>query len=135
MDILEVKYRIWQVFFGYIMKNFLKKHLVSLVSLSLFSCSGVNLKQWQFPYMMEVSQGSYITYKQYNQLYQGMTKDDVVAILGHPLSQYAFNQDRWDFTYQNYSNNKLQQSYFVTLYFNKDAKVDKIVCAGKLFKN
>jgi outer membrane protein assembly factor BamE (lipoprotein component of BamABCDE complex) len=63
-----------------------------------------------------------------------MTKDQVAMIIGYPLTQYLFNQNRWDFMYQEYKNNKLQKSYIVTLYFDKNIKVNNIVSAGKIFQ-
>ncbi len=94
--------------------------LVLLVNIMLSACSGVNFTSWHFPYMMEVQQGNEITQKQYEQLTKGMTKEQVVNILGSPLTQYIFINNRWDFVYQKYLNNKLQNHYSITIIFNNN---------------
>lgn len=129
----RVKYSAWQIFLVYIMIKYFNKLVVCLLLLGLCGCSGVNFSEWRFPYMMEVTQGTYINIEQYKQLKVGMNKDQVATILGYPLTQYMFDQNRWDFMYQNYKNNRLAKSYIVTLYFNKDAKITNIASAGKIF--
>ena len=83
--------------------------------------------------MMQVQQGNYITTKQFNQLKLGQTKEQVSYIIGYPLTQFMFNQKRWDFIYQNYKNNSLTKSYSITLFFNEQDKLIKISKTGELF--
>lgn len=113
------------------------KNVVMLgVCYLVVACSGVKLSTWHFPYMMEVQQGTYITQEQFAQIKVGMTKDNVLFILGgYPLSQYMFDQDRWDFIYQDYKNNSLKKSYSVTIFFTKDGIVNNIQKNGELFNN
>ena len=103
---------------------------ILFVSYILYGCSGVNFSSWHFPYMMEVQQGTYITNKQYQQISVGMTKDQVVFVLGYPLSQYIFDKNRWDFNYQDYMNNNLKKSYKITIYFDNNGNVSKISKIG-----
>jgi outer membrane protein assembly factor BamE len=95
------------------------KNLICLIII-LFSSSCSTFSQWHFPYMMEVKQGNYITEEQYNKLYIGMTKDNVVEVMNYPLVEYVFKKNRWDFIYQEYKNNKLIKSYNVTIIFDND---------------
>ena len=83
--------------------------------------------------MMEVQQGNYITSEQYDQLKVGQTKDQVTYIIGKPLTQFIFDQNQWDFTYQDYKNNRLKKSYTVRILFNKKGFVTNIDKAGQLF--
>ena len=106
---------------------------VSCLIISTCGCSGVKFSEWHFPYMMEVQQGNYITMDQARQLQAGMTKDQVTYLIGHPLTQFMFEQNRWDFFYQDYKNNNLKQSYTITLLFDKDNKVTNITQTGQLF--
>lgn len=115
------------------MNNWLRNLCLGCASLSLYACSGVNFSEWHFPYMMQVQQGNYITSDQVTQLQVGMTKEQVVFIIGHPLTQFIFDQNRWDFIYQNYQNNKLSKSYAVTLYFDQAGKVTNIAKVGEFF--
>jgi outer membrane protein assembly factor BamE len=114
--------------------KWLKNILIVGICYSLVACSGVKLSTWRFPYMMEVQQGTYITQDQLSQIKVGMTKDNVLFILGgYPLSQYMFDQNRWDFMYQDYKNNSLKKSYDVTIFFNQDNAVTSIQKNGDLF--
>lgn len=83
--------------------------------------------------MMEVQQGNYITTSQVNQLKVGMTKEQVSFIIGHPLTQFMFDQNRWDFFYQDRKSYELKKYYSVTLLFTKDDRVFSIVKTGEFF--
>lgn len=111
----------------------LKISILAISCLIISACSGVKLSEWHFPYMMEVQQGTYITNDQYKQLKIGMTKDQVAYILGKPLNQYMFDQNRWDFIYQDYKSNNLKKDYSLTIFFGKDGKVTNITRTGEFF--
>ena len=114
----------------------IKKIMAFSLFLVLCSCSGVSFTDWHFPYMMEVQQGTYITDHQFQQLKVGMSKEQVVFVLGYPLSQALFDKNRWDFDYQDYKNNSLKRSYSVTFWFDKNANVTQIKKTGDdLFTN
>lgn len=101
--------------------------------LGICNCSGINFSQWRFPYMMEIQQGNQITTAQVNQLHNGMTKEQVTFIVWHPLTQFMFDQNRWDFFYQDYKSFDLEQSYTLTLLFDKEGKVISITKTGQFF--
>lgn len=115
------------------MFKYLKISIIAISCLVIDGCTGVNLSQWHFPYMMEVQQGTYITNDQYKQLKIGMTKDQIAYIIGKPLNQYLFDQNRWDFIYQDYRNNDLKKKYNITILFGKDGKAASITKTGDLF--
>ena len=83
--------------------------------------------------MMEVQQGNYINKDQVKQLQVGMTKDQISYVIGHSLTQFMFDQDRWDFFYQDYKNNSLKQNYTITITFDKNGKVTNINQTGQPF--
>lgn len=83
--------------------------------------------------MMEVQQGKYITTDQINQLHNGMTKEQVSFIIGHPQTQFLFNQNRWDFIYQDYKNYELKKNYTVTILFDSNNQVYNITKSGPFF--
>lgn len=66
------------------------------LSLVLGGCSW-----FQFPgvYRLTIQQGNIITQEMVDQLEPGMTKRQVNFVLGTPLVQDSFNQDRWDYLY------------------------------------
>ena len=103
------------------------KNLIALCLMALLcSCAGVSFSDWHFPYMMEVQQGTYITEEQFKQLKVGMSKDQVVFVLGYPLSHYLFNKTRWDFPYQNYTNNSLKKSYSISILFDNNITQSRV---------
>lgn len=70
-------------------------------------------------YRQDVQQGNEITREMVNQIEPGMSKREVVKILGYPLINDPFNRDRWDYYYslkEGLSKTPTQQS--VTLQFN-----------------
>jgi outer membrane protein assembly factor BamE len=112
----------------------IKKYKLWLIlPVFLFGCAGIKFSEWRFPYMMEVQQGNYITNNQVNQLHVGMTKEQVSFIIGHPLTQFLFDQNRWDFFYQDYKSNKLETNYCITILFDKEGKVISISKSGQFF--
>jgi outer membrane protein assembly factor BamE len=115
------------------MFKYFKIKIIIFICFIVSGCSGVNITQWHFPYMMEVQQGTYITKQQYQQLKTGMTKDQVAYIIGKPLTQYLFDQNRWDFVYQDYKNNDLKKKYSLTILFDNKDKVTNISKTGELF--
>ncbi len=70
----------------------MKKTPLFIISLSLFlsSCS---------IYKMEVQQGNILSGETITQLKTGMSKSQVVALLGTPLLQDNFRSNRWDYLY------------------------------------
>jgi len=50
-------------------------------------------------YKIDVQQGNIVTQEMLDQLRPGMTKQQVRFIMGTPLLQSVFNQQRWDYYY------------------------------------
>ncbi len=97
------------------------------------ACSGVKFSDWRFPYMYPVQQGNYINQQQLAQLTPGMTKDQVTFVVGHPVSQFMFNSNQWQYIYQDYKNNKLANSYIVNINFDAYGKLTSVESAGTPF--
>ncbi len=75
--------------------------------------------------MYPVQQGNYINQQQLSQLQLGMTKEQVTFVIGHPVSQFMFNSNQWQYIYQDYKNDKLKDSYILNLNF--DATTQKLI--------
>lgn len=75
------------------------------------------------PYRADVIQGNFVSREMAAELKPGMTKEQVQAILGTPLLETMFNQDRWEYVFS------LRQGYHApivrrfTVYFDKDGKM------------
>lgn len=114
----------------------MKKFLLGcycFISIFISSCSGVNFSEWRFPYMYPVQQGNYINEQQLSSLKVGMTRDQVASMIGNPVSQFMFNSNQWQYTYQQYKNDKLVNSYVVNINFDKQNLLSSVESAGGLF--
>lgn len=73
-----------------------------------------------------VQQGNLLTVQKVNALKVGMTKHEVVAVVGTSLVSPLFNEDRWDYAYTWRQGGKQDNRYLV-LYFKQGrlVKIDK----------
>lgn len=98
------------------MKKFL---LVFLPVLALSACSAERISH--FPsYKLTVPQGNEVDEKALGMLSQGMTRAQVQMLLGTPLLQDPFHQNRWDYPYAVSRNGIVQERSTVSLYFDGD---------------
>ena len=77
-------------------------------------------------YRMDIQQGNYLDGKAVGQLKVGMTRSQVRYLLGTPMVEDVFNNDRWDYIYyykRGYVRRPLESR--VIVYFQKD-KVDRL---------
>ncbi|MEN9558983.1 MAG: hypothetical protein RLZZ502_194 [Pseudomonadota bacterium] len=51
------------------------------------------------PYQIEVNQGNYITQAELDRLKVGLSRAQVRSILGTPLTESIFHQNRWDYSF------------------------------------
>ncbi len=74
-----------------------------LIYLSLpLLLAGCGMKDWyhgSWPYRINVDQGNVITQKAVDQLQVGMTKRQVVFVMGTPLVVDPFHLNQWDYIY------------------------------------
>ncbi|MCW8935904.1 MAG: outer membrane protein assembly factor BamE [Gammaproteobacteria bacterium] len=72
------------------------------------------------PHRIDIQQGNKVTPENYARLKTGMSRNQVVFVLGSPLLKDPFHQNRWDYIYYlKPGNNKIRQSR-LTLYFEGD---------------
>lgn len=86
----------------------------------LAACSSLPLPQFPGVYKIPISQGNIITQEMIDQLEPGMTRRQVIFVMGTPLVRDPYNQDRWDyvFNYQPGGGERGQER--VSLYFMDD---------------
>lgn len=99
------------------MKIASKLSLVAFLFASLMGCS-----YFQFPgvHKVYVQQGHIITEEMLEQLETGMTKRQVRFVLGTPLLEDEFNQDRWDYHYTLRRGDNTLRERHLTVYFEND---------------
>ena len=89
--------------------------LISLTIVWLCACS--------FPgvYKINVEQGNIVTQEMIDQLKPGMNRRQVRFILGTPLVEDTFNQNRWDYLYVKRNGDKVLSQSRLTVEFEGDA--------------
>ncbi|MBR5940952.1 MAG: outer membrane protein assembly factor BamE [Neisseriaceae bacterium] len=98
------------------MKKFL---LIVLPVLALTACSSERISH--FPsYKLEVPQGNVVDEERLAMLSQGMTRAQVQMLLGTPLLQDPFHQNRWDYPYAMSRNGIIKERSTLSLYFDGD---------------
>ena len=94
--------------------------IIIIVALSLFGLTAC-LKPFQAP----VQQGNIINNSNLKEIRYGMTKEEVVYILGTPMVNDPFNEERWDYFYSNKDRNKNQTTTrLVTAMFEDNKLVE-----------
>ena len=92
--------------------------LLAALCLSLCACGFVG-----FPgvYRIDVEQGNIVTEEMIDQLKPGMSRRQVRFILGTPLVEDTFNQDRWDYPYVKRNGQTIISESFLTVIFDGDS--------------
>lgn len=78
-------------------------------------------------YKPDVQQGNTFDDKQVAQLKVGMTRQQVVFIMGTALLKDTFHKNRWDYLYTYAKGREKTERRLLTLYFKNDrlSKIDK----------
>jgi len=78
------------------------------------------------PHRIDIQQGNRITPENFAKLKTGMTRNQVLFILGSPLLKDEFHSERWDYIYYLKPGNNPVRKSRVTLFFDGDelAKID-----------
>lgn len=95
---------------------------IILLSLLLSSCTSFYIPLLT-PYKMDIRQGNFVTPAMREKLKIGMTKPQVQFVLGTPLIQDVFHQNRWDYVYSYEHARKIVDTQKMTLYFQGDKLV------------
>ncbi len=100
------------------MKVMTMRYMVLLIAILSASCSST-LPSFK-PYHLDVQQGNVVTSKMMLQLKPGMSKSQVRYVMGTPLLQDSFHQDRWDYLYQMNKGGQVIERRRVILEFRND---------------
>lgn len=77
----------------------LKSWLTIASFLVLSSCNNIGSMDFPGVYKISIPQGNIITQEMVDQLRPGMTKRQVIFVMGTPLVRDPYHQDRWDYVY------------------------------------
>lgn len=75
-------------------------------------------------YRIDIEQGNIVTQEMADQLQPGMSRRQVRFILGTPLVEDTFNQDRWDYPYSKRKGLKVKEKGGLTVIFDGDSLVE-----------
>lgn len=76
------------------------------------------------PFMIDVQQGNVVTEETLEKLKPGMTKSQVLFVLGSPLIVDTFRENRWDYVYLFRKGGYLQEQKRITIYFDDERLVN-----------
>jgi len=96
---------------------------IAVISLILALLTGCGSFGFPGVYRINVEQGNILTQEMVDQLKPGMSRRQVRYILGTPLVEDTFNQDRWDYAYVMRNGQKILEEYRLTVYFDGDELV------------
>ena len=79
------------------------------------------------PHKIDIQQGNQVQVQDLERLQPGMTRTQVKFLLGTPLLQDAFHQNRWDYLYYLKPGSDSAHQSRVSLYFDHDTlvKIDR----------
>ncbi len=82
-------------------------------------------------YRPDIQQGNKITVQMVSELEPGMTRREVVRILGTPLIHDPFNKNRWDFYYSLKNGETGQVEQYLTSVIFTDDRLTRISTTAK----
>jgi outer membrane protein assembly factor BamE len=86
---------------------------------ALAACSTV-LNNLPGVYTLEIQQGNVVEQDMINQLKPGMSKKQVLYIMGSPMLMDVFHQKRWDYLYSKQLEGEPREQKRISLYFEGD---------------
>ena len=96
----------------------------AIASLFLAACSGDPVvSRLPFVYRIDIQQGNQLKQEDVEKLYTGMSRNDVIGLLGKPLIEDPFHPERLDYVYRLKPGKGTLKKSRLTLYFKDDALI------------
>ncbi|MFK7863967.1 MAG: outer membrane protein assembly factor BamE [Pseudohongiellaceae bacterium] len=105
------------------MTRWIKSTFLLTTSLVLIGCGSIGSLDFPGVYKIGIPQGNIITQEMVDQLRPGMTKRQVIFVMGTPLVRDPYNQDRWDYIYSFQPGGGVRGQEKITVFFEDDALV------------
>ena len=99
------------------MTQLTKLYILFFLSLGILSCSALS------PYKVPILQGNIIEDKDVEQLSEGLTKDQVLYLLGTPMLNSPLHPNRWDYIYSVSIGDQLIGEKKLSLLFDENQKL------------
>ena len=100
-----------------------KKSLLMVIAFALSACGGLGALEFPGVYKIGIPQGNIITQEMIDQLRPGMTKRQVIFVMGTPLVRDPYHQNRWDYVYNYQPGGGIRGQEKVTIFFVDDGLV------------
>ena len=100
-----------------------KSILLCLFALGLSACNNVGSMDFPGVYKIGIPQGNIITQDMVDQLRPGMTKRQVIFVMGTPLVRDPYHQDRWDYIYSFQPGGGVRGQERISVFFVNDELV------------
>lgn len=96
---------------------------IGALALGLAGCGFLGSVDFPGVYKIGIPQGNIITQDMVDQLRPGMTKRQVIFVMGTPLVRDPFHQDRWDYIYSFQPGGGERGQERLTVFFENDLLV------------
>lgn len=104
-------------------KNLTRICSIAMLAAALSACASIGNMDFPGVYKIGIPQGNIITQDMIDQLRPGMTKRQVVFVMGTPLVRDPYHQDRWDYVYNFQPGGGIRGQEKITINFVDDAMV------------
>lgn len=97
----------------------LRPVLLSSVLLVGFNLTGCAVVDWM-TYKLPIQQGNFLEQKDIDKLRPGMSRDQVLFVLGNPVVRSSFDDSRWDYVYTLRLGGDVTNEKRLTTFFKQD---------------
>ena len=104
-------------------KWYLRAVSCTVLVAALGACSSLPVPQFPGVYKIAIAQGNIITQEMIDQLEPGMTRRQVIFVMGSPLVRDPYSQDRWDYVFNYQPGGGVRGQERVTLMFENEQLV------------
>ena len=105
------------------MKQLFRNGALLILTTVLVACNNIGSMDFPGVYKISIPQGNIITQEMIDQLRPGMTKRQVIFVMGTPLVRDPFHQDRWDYVYNFMPGGGVRGQERVSVFFEEDQLV------------
>jgi len=106
------------------MKFVVNKISICTIALALSACGNFGSIDFPGVYKIGIPQGNIITQEMVDQLRPGMTKRQVIFVMGTPLVRDPYHQDRWDYVYNYQPGGGVRGQERISVFFVNDELVN-----------
>jgi len=106
------------------MKQAFRNSVLPILTSLLLACGNIGNMDFPGVYKISIPQGNIITQEMVDQLRPGMTKRQVIFVMGTPLVRDPFHQDRWDYVYNFQPGGGVRGQERLSVFFVEDALIN-----------